>query len=120
MTPAGQIGARGRADGALRLEDLIPIAVVIAAGCESCTDSMVKRALRNGAARSEIERTLKIVTHLRRADCFKRAVGEELTARMDVPLAAGARALSEQAPASEPELGACCGPRRAATPQAPV
>jgi hypothetical protein len=107
MKPGVRIDAKGRPDAASRLEDLIPIAVVIAAGCEGCAESMVGRALRNGAARPQIERTLKIVAHLRSTDCFQRAVGVEVAERMDGPLAAGANALSQRdAPA---EAVACCG-----------
>jgi AhpD family alkylhydroperoxidase len=119
MTPGERIDAQGRPDATSRLEDLIPIAVVIAAGCEGCAESMVRRALRNGATRRQIERTLKIVAHLRSTDCFQRAVGVELAGRMDGPLTAAVNALSEPSAATEERVvgqadgGACCGPLRA-------
>lgn len=76
-----------------RLEDLIPIAVVIAAGCESCAERMVRRALEQGSPKSLIERTLGIVAHLRSLDCLAQAVGPEVIARMEKPLQAGRRTL---------------------------
>ncbi len=108
MTSENPVG-RDRTDGraAPRLEDLIPIAVVIAAGCESCAESMVRRALQNGSSRRQIERTLRIVAHLRSADCYLQAVGVEVAGRMDAPLAAGAGALHERDPQSA--QGPCCG-----------
>jgi AhpD family alkylhydroperoxidase len=118
MTPAGRVDAKNRPDARTRLEDLIPIAVVIGAGCETCAESTVKRALRNGAPRSQIERTLRIVAHLRSADCFQQAVGVEVTGRMEGPLAAGANALRERD--AETEAGACCGASPASTPRGSV
>lgn len=38
-----------------RLQDLIPIAMVIVGGCEPCAESMVNRALRHGRANKERE-----------------------------------------------------------------
>ena len=107
MTPENPVG-RDDADRrvAPRLEDLIPIAVVIAAGCESCAERMVTRALQSGSSRRQIERTLRIVAHLRSADCFLQAVGVEVAGRMDAPLAAGAGALHGRDPQSE--QGPCC------------
>jgi len=76
-----------------RLEDLIPIAVVIAAGCESCAERMVRRALQQGSPMSLIERTLGIVAHLRSLDCLTQAVGPEVITRMEKPLQAGRKTL---------------------------
>jgi AhpD family alkylhydroperoxidase len=115
MTATERVDAKNRPDATARLQDLIPIAVVIAAGCESCAESTVKRALRNGAAPSQIERTLRIVAHFRSAECFQQAVGTEVTRRMEGPLAAGANALRERD--AETEAGACCGTSRASAPR---
>jgi hypothetical protein len=78
---------------AVRLEDVIPIAVVIAAGCESCAQSMVKRALRQGAPGQLVRQTLAIVARVRSADCFVEAVGPDVIARMEKSLQAGRNAL---------------------------
>ena len=91
----------------VRLEDVIPIAVVIAAGCESCTKSMVERALNQGTPAHLVRRTLGIVARLRSTDCFVQAVGPEVIARMEKPLQAGRRTLLESGlSAKEPT---CCG-----------
>jgi hypothetical protein len=87
------------------LEDLIPIAVVVAAGCESCAEKMVARALGRGSSAAAIERTLRIVAHQRSLDCFLESVGPEVAARMDKPLAAGLNALRRRARAE----GCCSG-----------
>lgn len=84
-----------------RLQDLIPIAVVIAAGCKSCAERMVQRALRRSSSRPLIQRTLEIVAHLRSRDCFVKAVGPEVIARMEKPLQAGMKALREADPSTE-------------------
>lgn len=78
-----------------RLEDLIPIAVVIAAGCESCAEKMVTRALERGSSVRHIEKTLGSVAHLQKLDCLAQAVGAEVVARMEKPLAAGRRTLQQ-------------------------
>jgi len=96
-----------------RLEDLIPIAVVIAAGCEGCADRMVRRAVQNGSPKALIERTLGIVAYFRSADCLAQAVGREVTARMEKPIEAGRKALRELDP--QAEQGPCCGPAKGST-----
>jgi hypothetical protein len=93
-----------------RLEDLIPIAVVIAGGCEPCAERMVLRALRQGSPRRQIERTLGIVAHLRSQGCFAQAVDAEVIARMEKPLQAGRKALREAQPSLEDPP--CCGEKR--------
>ena len=76
-----------------RLQDLIPIAMVIVGGCESCAEKMVSRALADGNSWQDIDRTLRIVAGIQKMDCFAKAVGPEVLARMEKPLAAGRRAL---------------------------
>jgi hypothetical protein len=109
MTQIRQAGREHRTGEAAppRLEDLVPIAVVIAAGCERCAESAVRRALRNGSARPLVERTLGIVERLCSTDCFVQAVGAEVIARMAQPLQAGRRATQEAAAARPGQ--ACCG-----------
>ena len=91
----------------VRLEDVIPIAVVIAAGCESCTQSMVERALNQGTPAQIVRRTLGIVARLRSTGCFVQAVGPEVIARMEKPLQAGRRTLLESG--FSPKEPTCCG-----------
>ncbi len=95
-----------RAPAMPHLEDVIPIAVVIAAGCERCAERMVSAALARGAPKLYIERTLRIVAHLRSRDCFAQAVGPEVIARMARPLAAGKKRL--RTPDLVPEDRTCC------------
>lgn len=78
-----------------KLEDLIPIAVVIAAGCETCAEKMVRRAVQQGSSWRNIQKTLGVVAHLQKLDCFAQAVGGEAVARMEKPLAAGRETLRQ-------------------------
>jgi hypothetical protein len=81
----------------VRLQDLIPIAMVIVAGCETCAEKMVARALQEGSSRQAIDKTLRIVAGMQKLDCFTKAVGAEVVTRMDKPLAAGQRTLQQAA-----------------------
>ena len=78
-----------------RLQDLIPIAVVIAGGCESCAERMVERALHEGCSREDIDKTLRILSGMQKLDCLIKAIGPEFVARMDKPIAAAQRTLRE-------------------------
>lgn len=78
-----------------RLQNLIPIAMVIVGGCEPCAESMVNRALQQGCSWQDIDKTLRIVASMQRLDCFAKAVGTDVVARMDKPLAAGRRTLQK-------------------------
>jgi len=78
-----------------KLQDLIPIAMVIVGGCETCAEKMVTRALEVGASWQDVDKTLRIVAGTQRLDCFARAVGPEIVARMDKPLAAGRKTLEQ-------------------------
>ncbi len=78
-----------------RLQDLIPIAMVIVGGCEPCAESMVNRALKQGSSWQDIDKTLRIVAGTQALECFARAVGPEVIARMEKPLAAGRRTLEK-------------------------
>ncbi len=77
-----------------RLQNLIPIAVVIAGGCEPCARRMVARALAEGSGEVEIRKTLAIVDHFRRQECFADSVGPEVVARMEQPLEAARQTLA--------------------------
>ena len=76
-----------------RLQDLVPIVMVIVGGCETCAEKMVTRALNEGSSWQDIDKTLRIVNNMQKLDCFAKAVGPEVVARMEEPLAAGRRTL---------------------------
>ena len=78
-----------------KLQDLIPIAMVIAAGCETCAEKMVARALEEGSSWQDVDKTLRIVASMQKMDCFTSAVGPEVVARMDKPLCAGRKILQQ-------------------------
>ena len=94
----------------IKLQDLIPIVMVIVGGCESCAEKMVGRALAAGSSWQDIDRTLRIVAGMQKMDCFAKAVGPEVTTRMDKPLAAGRRTL-ERAMAAQAESSCGCSGR---------
>ncbi len=118
MDTKTDLARRGRAGRGERVTDasepplasLIPIAVVIAAGCEPCATSMVERALRQGAPVALVMSTLRIVAAVRSADCFARAVGPEVVARMEKPLRAGRAALRHRGHAGTPGACSCQAP----------
>jgi len=83
-----------------KLQDLIHIAVAIAAGCESCAEAAVTRALNQGSSPRHIEETLRIVTHMQNLECFIQAVGPDVVARMEKPSSVAARTLQQAAAAS--------------------
>ncbi|MFQ5796370.1 MAG: carboxymuconolactone decarboxylase family protein [Candidatus Bipolaricaulia bacterium] len=80
----------------VKLEDLIPIAVVIAAGCEPCARLMVERALEQGSSERQIQKVLAIVAYLQKLDCLAESVGSETLARMEKPLAMARRTLERE------------------------
>jgi alkylhydroperoxidase/carboxymuconolactone decarboxylase family protein YurZ len=75
------------------LEDLVPIAAVVGAGCEPCAARMVERALQHGSSKPLVRRTLGILAEVSAAGCFAAAVGPEIVDRMNRSLRAGRRAL---------------------------
>jgi hypothetical protein len=77
------------------LQSLIPIAMVIVGGCETCAEKMVTRALEEGSSWQDVDKTLRIVESMQKRDCFAKAVGTDVVARMDKPLATGRRTLQE-------------------------
>jgi hypothetical protein len=78
-----------------RLQDLIPIAMVIVGGCEPCAEKMVTRALEQGSSWQDIDKTLRILADMQRRDCLAKAVGMDVVARMEKPLEAGRRTLQQ-------------------------
>ena len=87
------------------LEDLIPLAAVIGAGCEPCSERWVGRALLREDARPLVERTLAILAGVSAAKCFADAVGPERVDRMKRSLRAGRMALDRR----RTEETKCCG-----------
>lgn len=77
------------------LESLVPIAVVIAAGCEPCARRMTERALAAGTPRRAVKRLLGMVDHMHRQECLAENVGTEAMARMTEPLEAATAALQD-------------------------
>ena len=92
-----------------RLQQLIPIVMVIVGGCETCAEKMVSRALNEGCDWLDIDRTLRITAAMQRFDCFAKAVGPEVVFRMDKPLAAGRKTLEMAKILRQPETCACAG-----------
>jgi hypothetical protein len=77
----------------VRLQDLLPIAMVIVGGCEICAEKMVERALHEGSSFQDIDKTLRIIAGMQKLGCFANAVGPEVVSHMDKPLVAGRRTL---------------------------
>ena len=86
----------GETDIGPDLENLIPIAVVIAAGCEPCAEKMVRRALKQGSAAKNVRKTLGLVAHLQNLDCLAENVGSAVLSRMKKPLATGKQTLESE------------------------
>jgi alkylhydroperoxidase/carboxymuconolactone decarboxylase family protein YurZ len=109
MPPASRVG-KDNLPGQLatvRLEEVIPIAVVIAAGCERCAERMVERALSQGTPGYLVGRTLGIVARVRSTECIVQAVGPEVIARIEKALRAARRALLESGLSTKERK--CCG-----------
>ena len=87
------------------LEDLVPLAAVIGAGCEPCAERMVARALEREDAKPFVARTLAILAGVSTGKCFAEAVGPETMERMKRALRAGRNALDRSGAART----TCCG-----------
>lgn len=79
----------------VKLQDLLPIAMAIVGGCETCAEKMVERAIHEGSSFQDIDKTLRIVAGMQKLGCFANAVGPEVVSRMDKPLVAGRRSLEK-------------------------
>ncbi len=77
----------------IKLQCLIPIAMVIVGGCETCAEKMVARALQEGSSWQDVDKTLRIIAGMQQAECFAKAVGPDVVVRMEKPLAAGRKTL---------------------------
>ncbi len=80
------------------LQNLIPIAVVIVGGCEPCAEKMVTQALAQGSSWQDIDETLRILADMQKRKCVLQALGSEVVARLERPLAAGRRTLEQAKP----------------------
>jgi hypothetical protein len=74
------------------VENLIPIGVVIALGCETCAEKVVAWALDQGSSFEDVERALQTVAAMQKLDCFKETFG---AAPIEKPLAAARRTLEQ-------------------------
>lgn len=91
------------------LQNLIPIAVVITGGCESCAEKMAKQALAQGSSWNDVDETVRIVADMQKRECVLKALGPEVVGRMEKPLAAARRTLQEAMPRSAQAEVAGCG-----------
>ena len=91
------------------LQNLVPIAVVVVGGCEPCAEKMVTQALAQGSSWQDVDETLRILADMQKRQCVIQALGADMVARMEKPLAAGRRTL-EQARPGQAAIGGCgCG-----------
>jgi alkylhydroperoxidase/carboxymuconolactone decarboxylase family protein YurZ len=79
-----------------RIENLIPIGVLVALGCEKCAGEAVTWALQQGSSTEDIDRALRTLASMQTLDCFKLQFGADAAARLEKPLVA-ARHVLEQA-----------------------
>ena len=80
-----------------RIENLIPIAVLSALGCEKCASEAVAWALQQGSSAEDVERALRAIAQMQTLDCFKQQFGPDAAARLEKPLAAARKVLQEAA-----------------------
>ncbi len=95
LTSVALTDAPQRSNSEPRLQDLIPIVMVIVGGCEPCAENLVTRALRQGSSWQDIDMTLRIIADMLKRDCFAKAVGTDVLARIEKPLATGWKALHQ-------------------------
>ncbi len=80
-----------------RIENLMPIAVLAALGCDACTGEAVAWALQQGSSKQDVERALRTIAAMQKLDCFKQKFGQDAAARLERPLAAARKALEQTA-----------------------
>ena len=78
-----------------RIENLIPIAVLTALGCEKCAAEATAWALQQGSSTEDVSRALSAVAQMQTLDCFKQQFGPDAAARLDRPIAAARKVLQE-------------------------
>lgn len=87
-----EVGSQCHAAGTPRLEELIPVAVVIGAGCEPGAENLVRRALWRAGSKPAVELTLGLVSPVASHECLRDAVGPATFERVKRALRAGRRA----------------------------
>ena len=80
-----------------RIENLIPIAVLTALGCEKCASEAVAWALQQDSSPDDVDRALRAVAQMQTLACFKQQFGQDTAARLEKPLAAARKVLQEAA-----------------------
>lgn len=83
-----------------RIENLVPIGVLAALGCEKCTAEAVGWALQQGSSVEDVERTLRTLGAMQKLECFQQQFGGDAAARLDKPLAAARKILEQVAVSS--------------------
>ena len=80
-----------------RIENLIPVSILIALGCEGCAEKAVQWALAQGSSPEDVDAALRTVAVLQKLDCFNRQFGADVASRLEKPLAAARKALDQAA-----------------------
>jgi len=78
-----------------RIENLIPIGVLVALGCEKCAAEAVAWALQQGSSTEDVDRTLRTLAAMQSLDCFKLQFGTDAAVRLEKPLAAARQVLQQ-------------------------
>jgi len=78
-----------------RIENLMPIGVLAALGCEACVGRAVAWALQQGSSADDVERALRTIAAMQKLDCFKQQFGPDAATRLEKPLAAARRVLQQ-------------------------
>jgi len=78
-----------------RIENLMPVGMLIALGCEACAAEAVQYALAQGSTPEDLEHALRTVEVVHKLGCFTEKFGPDAAARMERPLAAAWNALHQ-------------------------
>jgi hypothetical protein len=78
-----------------RIENIMPIGVLAALGCETCAGEAVSWALQQGSSTDDVDRALRTVAAMPKLDCFKRQFGPDAAARVEKALAAARTVLAQ-------------------------
>ncbi len=78
-----------------RIENVMPVGMLIVLGCESCAAEAVQWALAQGSTTEDINLALNTVAAVQKLECFNQKFGADVSGRMEKPLAAARKALDE-------------------------
>jgi len=78
-----------------RIENLIPIGMLISLGCENCAEKAVQWALAQGSSREDVDAALRTIAVVQKLDCFNQQFGSDVASRLGKPLEAARRALEQ-------------------------